>query len=321
MNVPTFTPSRPAAASFAELFTPKIVTIVREGYGFADLKADAFAGLTVAVVALPLCMAIAIASGLGPERGLYTGIVGGFLISLLGGSRFQIGGPAGAFIVLVAAIVERDGYAGLALATVFAGVILIAVGLLRFGTFIKYIPYPVMVGFTAGIAVIIIASQVHELLGLNVPREPAAFLPKVAAIWDALGTISLPTLGVALFSLATIVAVHRWRPAWPAFLMAIVAAAFLVVLLNLDVATLGSRFGPLPGNLPSPSLPTFSLEKLQSAAVNGGAIALLGAIESLLSAVVADGMTGRRHRSNCELVAQGWPISAAPSWVACRQPA
>ena len=305
MNAPRRTLSRRPTPSVAELFTPKLVTILREGYGLADLKADAIAGLTVAVVALPLCMAIAIASGLGPERGLYTGIVGGFLISLLGGSRFQIGGPAGAFIVLVAAIVEREGYDGLVLATLFAGLILIAVGVLRLGTFIKYIPYPVTVGFTAGIAVIIVASQIHELLGLDLPKEPAAFLPKLTAMWDARATVSMPTIGVALISLATILAVHRWRPAWPAFLVAVVVAAAIVTFLGLDVATLGSRFGGVPSELPHPALPAFAIEKLQPAMVNGAAIALLGAIESLLSAVVADGMTGRRHRSNCELVAQG----------------
>lgn len=294
-----------AQPTAAELFTPKLVSILREGYGLADLKADAVAGLTVAVVALPLCMAIAIASGLPPERGLYTGIVGGFLISVLGGSRFQIGGPAGAFIVLVAAIVEREGYDGLVMATLFAGLLLVAVGLLRLGTFIKYIPYPVTVGFTAGIAVIIVASQIHELLGLDIPKEPAAFMPKLAAMWDARATVSVPTVAVALIALATIFAVHRWRPAWPAFLIAVVVAALVVALLGLDVATLGSRFGGVPSALPQPALPAFALEKVQPALVNGAAIALLGAIESLLSAVVADGMTGRRHRSNCELVAQG----------------
>src|SRR5690349_2129902 len=181
MTVAAATPSR--GPTFAELFTPKLVTILREGYGLADLKADALAGLTVAVVALPLCMAIAIASGLAPETGLYTGIVGGFLVSLLGGSRFQIGGPAGAFIVLVAAIVAHEGHDGLVLATLFAGAMLIALGLLRLGTFIKYIPYPVTVGFTAGIAVIIVVSQIHELLGLNMAAEPPEFPAKMAALW------------------------------------------------------------------------------------------------------------------------------------------
>ena len=181
--------ARPAQPSFAELFTPKLVTVLREGYGAADLRADALAGLTVAIVALPLSMAIAIASGVTPERGLYTAIVGGFIVSALGGSRFQIGGPAGAFIVLVAATVERHGVDGLMLATMMPGLILLAVGLLRLGTYIKYIPYPVTVGFTAGIAVIIFASQLKELLGLTLPgKEPGPLVPKLAALGQALPT-------------------------------------------------------------------------------------------------------------------------------------
>jgi SulP family sulfate permease len=177
--------------SFVEMFTPKLVTVLREGYGLRDLQADAVAGLTVAIVALPLSMAIAIACGLSPDRGLYTAIVGGFLISALGGSRFQIGGPAGAFIVLIFSIVERHGYEGLVLATVMAGAIMMVVGFMRWGTYIKYIPYPVTVGFTTGIAVIILAGQLKELLGLDVAKEPAALLPKLAALWAAIGPSSL----------------------------------------------------------------------------------------------------------------------------------
>ena len=178
-----------AEPTFAELFTPKLVTVLREGYGLRHLKADALAGLTVAIVALPLSMAIAIASGLTPDRGLYASIVGGFLVSALGGSRFQIGGPAGAFIVLVAAAVEQHGVDGVILATAMSGLMLFAVGFLRLGTFIKYIPYPVTIGFTAGIAVIIFASQLKELLGLALPREPGPLLPKLAAIAEALPTL------------------------------------------------------------------------------------------------------------------------------------
>jgi SulP family sulfate permease len=182
------------------LFTPKLLTILSEGYRLRDFHADAVAGLTVAIIAIPLSMAIAIASGLSPDRGLYTAIVGGFLVSALGGSRFQIGGPAGAFIVLIYAIVERHGYDGLVLATVMAGIIMLIVGLMRWGTYIKYIPYPVTVGFTSGIAIIILASQLKELLGLDLEREPAALLPKLTALWDAIGTtrptaIALSALG------------------------------------------------------------------------------------------------------------------------------
>jgi sulfate permease, SulP family len=291
--------------TFVELFTPKLVTVFREGYGWRDLRADAVSGLTVAVVALPLSMAIAIASGVSPERGLYTAIFGGLIISLIGGSRFQIGGPAGAFIGLVAGVVERHGYDGLALATVIAGLILIAVGLLRAGTYIKYIPFPVTVGFTAGIAVIIAASQIRDLFGLTIAHEPSALLPKLLAIRNALPTVHFPTLGIAILSVVLIVALRRLRPNWPSFLIAISIAAIVCAVFPLDVATVHSRFGAIPGSLPTPSLPTFSVEKLKAVLPDGIAIALLGAIESLLSAVVADGMTGRRHRSNCELSAQG----------------
>src|SRR5262245_47358025 len=173
MKAAAQTPSR-RKPTFAELFTPKLVTVLREDYSVADFRADAIAGLTVAIVALPLSMAIAIGSGLSPDKGLFTAIVGGFLISALGGSRFQIGGPAGAFIVLVASVVERHGYDGLVLATAMAGLFMLAAGFLRLGTYVKYIPLPVTVGFTAGIAVIIFASQIKELLGLEIAYEPAA---------------------------------------------------------------------------------------------------------------------------------------------------
>jgi SulP family sulfate permease len=299
-------PQAPHEPTFAELFTPKLVTVLREGYGLRDLRADAVAGLTVAIVALPLSMAIAIASGTTPDRGLYTAIVGGFLISLLGGSRFQIGGPAGAFIVLVASIIERHGYDGLVIATLMAGVMLVAIGYLRLGTYIKYIPYPVTVGFTAGIATIIFASQLRELLGLTLAgREPAAFLPKLEALWAAAPTVNVWAVAVAAGSLALILILRRIRPTWPGFLIAVVAAGLAIWLFKLPVDTIGSRFGELPHTLPAPSLPQITLARLIDLFPEALAIALLGGIESLLSAVVADGMSGRRHRSNCELVAQG----------------
>ncbi len=291
--------------TFSELFTPKLVTILRDGYRTSDFRADAISGLTVALVALPLSMAIAIGSGLSPDKGLYTAIVGGFLISALGGSRFQIGGPAGAFIVLIASIVERQGYDGLVLATIMAGVMMIAVGLLRLGTYIKYIPIPVTVGFTAGIAVIIFASQVKELLGLDIVNEPAALLAKVMAIWDSIYSIKPLTVGLSLLSLGIILGLRRLSPKWPGLLIAVAVTAALTAMLHLDVATVGSRFGGIPSTLPAPMLPAFSLAKMRAVLPDAIAIALLGAIESLLSAVVADGMSGRKHRSNCELVAQG----------------
>ncbi|MEQ1715463.1 MAG: SulP family inorganic anion transporter [Hyphomicrobium sp.] len=291
--------------TFAELFTPKLVTVLREGYGWADLSADAVAGLTVAIVALPLSMAIAIGSGLSPDKGLYTAIVGGFLISALGGSRFQIGGPAGAFIVLIATIVERSGYEGLVLATIMAGLLLMAAGFLRLGTYIKYIPFPVTVGFTAGIAVIIFASQLKDLLGLDIAKEPAALMPKLSTIWQSLYSVKPMTVALSALSIFIITGLRRINPKWPGLLIAVVVSSLLTALFNLDVATIDSRFGGVPNTLPAPSLPAFDLAKLRSAIPDAIAIALLGAIESLLSAVVADGMTGRRHRSNCELVAQG----------------
>jgi len=291
--------------SFAELFTPKLVTVLREGYGLKQFHADAVAGLTVAIVALPLSMAIAIASGLSPERGLYTAIIGGFLVSAFGGSRFQIGGPAGAFIVLAAGIVERHGYDGLALATLLAGLIMLAVGFMRLGTYVKYIPFPVTVGFTAGIAVVIFASQIKELLGLTLASEPASFLPKLAALWEARATFNVEAFAIGLVALLIIVGLRKWKPAWPGFLISIAVAAAIASGLGLDVETIASRFGDLPRSLPEPALPPFSLSKAQAVLPDAAAIAMLGAIESLLSAVVADGMSGRRHRSNCELVAQG----------------
>jgi SulP family sulfate permease len=227
-----------SSPTFAELYTPKLVTVFREGYSFKDFRADAVAGLTVAIVALPLSMATAIASGVGPERGIFTAIVGGFLVSALGGSRFQIGGPAGAFIVLIAAIVERHGYDGLVLATLVAGLILIAAGFLRLGTYIKYIPFPVTVGFTAGIAVIIFASQLKELLGLDVGIEPAAFVPKLEALWGARVTINPQAVAVGALALAVIVGLRKWRPTWPGFLIAVIAAGVMAWGLGLDVATI-----------------------------------------------------------------------------------
>jgi len=295
-----------AEPSFREMFTPKLVTILRDRYGLADLKADAIAGFTVAIVALPLSMAIAIASGVTPDRGLYTAIVGGFIVSALGGSRFQIGGPAGAFIILVTGTVERYGLDGLILATMLSGLMLLTIGFLRLGTFIKYIPYPVTVGFTSGIAIVIFASQIKDLLGLTLAgREPGAIVPKLEALSSALPTVNAAAVTVALISIGVIITVRRFRPHWPAFVIAIVVAALLSRLFGLPVETIGTRFGGIPQSLPMPHLPALSLDRIELVLPAALSFALLGSIESLLSAVVADGMTGRRHRSNAELVAQG----------------
>ncbi|WBL33357.1 SulP family inorganic anion transporter [Sinirhodobacter sp. HNIBRBA609] len=291
---------------FAELFLPKLVTVLREGYGMRDLRADALAGLTVAIVALPLSMAIAIASGATPAQGLYTAIIGGFLVSALGGSRFQIGGPAGAFIVLVASTVQMHGMDGLFLATILSGLILAAIGFLRLGTYIKFIPYPVTVGFTAGIAVIIFASQIKEFLGLtlSVP-EPGPLAEKLPVLWDALPTANAVTIALAGATILLINSLKKLRPGWPGMLIAVALTSVVAMVLGLDTATIGSKFGGIPSGLPQPHLPEITVAKLQAVLPSAIAFSLLGSIESLLSAVVADGMTGRRHRSNCELVAQG----------------
>jgi sulfate permease, SulP family len=298
-------PSR--SPSFLELYTPKLHTVLREQYGLKDFRADIIAGLTVAIVALPLSMAIAIASGVSPERGLYTSIVGGFFVSALGGSRFQIGGPAGAFIVLVAATVSQHGVDGLILATILAGLMMLAIGLLRLGTFIKYIPYPVTVGFTAGIAVIIFSGELSDLFGLRLAgKEPGPLVPKFIALFNAAATVNGAAVMVAALSIGTIVAVRRFRPHWPAYLIAVALGSIVSRLFGFHVETIGSRFGGIPNSLPLPHLPILSLGKVLEMLPAAVSFTLLGSIESLLSAVVADSMTGRRHRSNAELVAQGF---------------
>jgi SulP family sulfate permease len=292
--------------TFRELFTPKLATVLREGYHLAQLRADLIAGLTVAIVALPLSMAIAIASHVEPQQGLFTAIVGGTIVGLLGGSRFQIGGPAGAFIVLVASTVDRHGVDGLILATLMAGILLIAAGYLRLGAYVKFIPYPVTVGFTAGIAVIILSSQLHDLFGLTLPgKEPGEFLPRLLALAKAAGTTNPAAVAIAALTIGLIVGLKRWRPHWPGLLIAVAAASLATAIFGLPVATIGTQFGSIPRMLPDPALPVLSADRIVSLLPDAVSFALLGAIESLLSAVVADGMTGRRHRSNCELVAQG----------------
>ncbi len=294
------------APSFIESFTPKLVSTLREGYGLTQLRADALAGLTVCIVALPLSMAIAIASGAKPENGLFAAVIGGALISALGGSRFQIGGPAGAFIVLVAKTIETHGYQGFLAATIMAGLILIAIGYARLGVYIKYIPYSVTIGFTAGVAVIIFTSQIKDLLGLRVEHEPAAFVPKLEAFWPAIGTATPAAFGLASASLALIMILRIWKPQFPGLLAVIALGGFAVWALDLPVETIGSKFGGVPRGLPAPALPRVSARELVDLLPLAAAIAVLGGIELLLSAVVADGMTGRRHRSNCELAAQGY---------------
>ena len=291
--------------SFASEFLPKLVSVWREGYSLAALRADVLAGLTVAIVALPLSMAIAIASGVGPERGLFTTIIGGFLVSALGGSRYQIGGPAGAFIVLVAGCVAQIGVEGLVLATFLSGAMLVVLAALKAGSYVRFIPYPVTVGFTAGIAVIIFASQIRDLLGLTIVGEPGELIHKVQALWGVRATITPQALAVSAATVALIVGIKRLAPRLPNLLIAVTLASVAAALLHLPIETIGTKFGGLPRLLPAPVLPGLSAASLSQALPWAVSFTLLGAIESLLSAVVADGMSGARHRPNAELMAQG----------------
>ncbi|WP_321488639.1 SulP family inorganic anion transporter [uncultured Hyphomonas sp.] len=296
----------PPAPGFSDLYTPKLVTVLREGYGVGQLRADAIAGLTVAIVALPLSIAIAVASGASPAQGLITAIIGGFLVSALGGSRFQIGGPAGAFIVLVNTTAATHGMEGLILAVLMSGILLALAGWLRLGTFVKFVPYPVTVGFTAGIAVIIGSSQLKDLFGLTLAGpEPGPFLEKLPVLAAAAPTADWQAFAIAAGTMAVIFTLKRYRPGWPGILLAVVLAALVTALARIDIATIGTRFGAMPAGLPMPHVPVFTMQKVVDVLPAAISFTLLGAIESLLSAVVADGMTGRRHRSNCELVAQG----------------
>jgi sulfate permease, SulP family len=296
----------PDGSSTAHRYEPKLVATLRDGYGLAALRADVLAGLTVAIVALPLSMAIAVASGVTPDRGLYAAIIGGFLVSALGGSRFQIGGPAGAFIVLVAATTAKFGVDGLLLVVLASGLLLTLIGALRIGSLIRYIPHSVTVGFTCAIAVIILASQLKDLAGLTLTgEEPGPFFPKLAALGAALPTVSVSALGIGLGCAALIAVLRAVRPHWPGLLIAVVIGSLAAYVFHLPVETIGTRFGGIPSGLPWPQLPAISTARLIEIAPEIFAFTLLGGVESLLSAKVADGMTGRVHRSNMELVAQG----------------
>jgi sulfate permease, SulP family len=287
------------------LYVPKLYTVLRRGYGSDDFRHDLLAGLTVAVVALPLAMALAIASGAAPEKGLQTAIVAGLLISALGGSRVQIGGPTAAFIPVVFNVIERFGYGALLLCTLLAGLMLIVAGLLRIGTLMKYMPQPVITGFTAGIAVSIFLSQVKDLLGLRMGAVPGEFLARLDAYAHHFAGFNPNAVVAALLSVIAIVALRRWRPAWPAFLIVVGGATLACLLAHWPIETIGSRFGGIPAQLPHFAIPHIPLERTRELFPSAFTIALLAGIESLLSAVVADGMIGGRHRSNCELVAQG----------------
>ena len=288
------------------LYVPKLYTVLREGYNLASFRSDVLAGLTVAIVAIPLAMALGIASGTTPDKGLITAIIAGFLISALGGSRVQIGGPTGAFVVVVFNVIAQYGYDGLVLATLMAGVMLLIAGFARLGSWIKYIPQPVITGFTAGIAVIIFSSQIRDIFGLSMDKVPGDFIEKWQAFWGARDTMNIAALGVSLGALAIIIILRRYAPSIPAFLVAVVAASLAVMGFHLDIATIGSAFGGIPDAIPAPKIPEgITLARMHELLPSAFTIAFLAGIESLLSAVVADGMIDRRHKSNSELVGQG----------------
>lgn len=283
---------------------PKLLTTLRS-YSWPLFAADAFAGVTVAMVALPLSLAIAIASGAEPAAGLVTAIVAGFLISLLGGSRVQIGGPTGAFIVVVYGVIAQHGFDGLVLASLMAGVILLIAGFLRAGNLIQFIPEAVVNGFTIGIAIIIATSQLKDLIGLEIASLPADFLHKLPALWAGRETLNMSALGIGLVTIALIVLFRRLAPKWPGLIVAVGLTSAAAALFVLPVETITSRFGALPHHLPMPALPDISLPRLQELLPSALIIAFLAGVESLLSAMVADRMIEGKHRPNAELIAQG----------------
>lgn len=293
------------------MLVPKLVTTLQD-YSRRQFTADVGAGLIVGVVALPLAIAFAIASGVPPESGLWTVVVAGLIISALGGSRVQIGGPTGAFVVVVYAVVQRYGYDGLAIATLMAGVILVALGLARLGGAIKFIPHSVTTGFTSGIAVIIFTQQIKDLLGLQLAALPPDFVGKWQAYLTNAFQVSLPAVAVAALTLVIILVWPRLGTRVPGPFVALIAATVLVKLLQLDVETIGSRFGAIHATLPTPRIPVVNWARITELVQPAFTIALLAGIESLLSAVVADGMIGSRHRSNMELVATGVANIASP---------
>ncbi len=299
--------------SLLKLLEPKLITYIKKnGYTKSDFIKDALSGLSVAIVALPLAMAIAIASNLPPERGLFTAIVAGLLISLMGGSRYQVGGPTAAFIVTVALVAMKHGYEGLVLATIMAGILLILMAFLRAGELIRFIPYPVIVGFTSGIALLILFSQLRDFFGLSIETMPPDFIDKLVLYVQNLHQTNPYAVVVALLSIATIIFFAKRYPKIPGAIIVVTLSALAVWSLNIPVETIESRFGAIPSMLPTPTMPLFSFEKIRLLLPDAMTIAILAAIESLLSAVVADGMAGTKHKPNTELLAQGIANIASP---------
>lgn len=286
------------------ILRPKLLSTVKD-YSKEQFFNDFIAGIIVAIIALPLSIALAISSGVTPEKGLYTAIVAGFLISLLGGSRVQIGGPTGAFMVIVYGIVVNFGIEGLTIATIMAGIIMILMGIMKFGGVIKYIPYPITTGFTSGIALVIFSSQIKDFFGLSVAEVPAEFLDKWKVYFEAFDTVSIPTMMVGFLALAIILLWPKVNKKVPGALIALLVTAFIVQMFDLEVATIGTKFGEISSDVPKLKVPVITLDKIKYLIEPAFTIAVLGSIESLLSAVVSDAMIGGKHRSNMELVAQG----------------
>lgn len=286
-------------------FTPKLVERLHKGYNLDKFKRDCVAGLTVAVISIPLAMALAIASGVTPAQGLYTAIVAGFFIALLGGSRYQIGGPTGAFVVVIFGVMQQYGYDGLAMTMLIAGMVLIIAGYLKLGTYIKYIPYPVVVGFTAGIGLLLISTQVKDLLGLQIDNVPAEILPKWNVYIHNFDKLSWSSVVISVFTFAVIFYTQFKKPKLPAYLISVVGATLIVAVFGLDIATIGNKFGGIPHFLPMPQVPDFDWNLFFKVMPSGLTIAFLAGIESLLSATVVDGMSGDNHNSNAELVGEG----------------
>ncbi|MDR2927062.1 MAG: STAS domain-containing protein [Cytophagaceae bacterium] len=287
------------------LFLPKLVTVLKKGYTREQFTRDVMAGVIVGIVALPLAIAFAIASGVGPEKGLITAVIAGFLISLLGGSRVQIGGPTGAFVVIVASIIGAYGIDGLIISTIMAGIILVLFGLLRLGAVIRFIPYPLTVGFTSGIALLIFTTQIKDFFGLQTADLPADFVGKMGVLATSFGSISWAALAIGAMSILITVFWNRVTTRIPGSLIALILSVVLVAISGVEVETIGSKFGEISASVPTPSFPNISWDLIVQHIAPAFTIAMLGAIESLLSAVVADGMIGGRHRSNTELIAQG----------------
>lgn len=283
---------------------PKIMSTLKD-YKKEQFFNDVTAGIIVAIIALPLSIALAIASGVTPEKGLYTAIIAGFLISLLGGSRVQIGGPTGAFMVIVYGIVVNYGIEGLTIATILAGLIMILMGIMKFGGVIKYIPYPITTGFTSGIAITIFSSQIKDFFGLSMENVPVEFLDKWEAYIGAMDTINIHTLLIGILALSIILVWPRFNKKIPGALIALIVTSVTVQLFDLNVATIGTKFGEISSDLPKFQSIDFTIEKIKYLIEPAITIAILGSIESLLSAVVSDGMIGGKHRSNMELIAQG----------------